>query len=311
MKKIILILTFVFLGQSAFGQATRVFDFLYNDPSARSSSMAGTTLTLPDDPAMMQTNPSLINTIQSQQISFTFFKHLLDINSGSVYYANNFSGIGNVAAGLNFVSYGSFNKTDKNGNVQGEFGASDLVFSVGYATNLGEDISAGLTGKFVYSGIDAYSSSALALDGGLFYNDTNKRLQLGLSILNLGTQITKFDNKSEDLPLDLKFGVSHQLKGLPLFIALNFSRLLDNTDDFFSRFANFSIGGEFKISNPIRLRFGYNNKVRGDIAFGETKELAGFSGGFGFLFQDYRFDYGFSSLSRLGSLHRVTVNVKL
>jgi hypothetical protein len=310
-KLIIIILTVLSSNLKSYSQSGRIFDFLHNDASARSAAMGGATLTVIDDPTMLHYNPALINTIISQQVSFCFFKHLLDINSGTLFYGNNFEGIGKLGAGVNYTNYGSFKRIDKNGVIQGDFGANDLAFTIGYGTYLNDEISVGLSSKLIFSNIDNYSTSAIALDGGLFYQDTLRRLQVGVSILNLGTQLSKINDKSEDLPIDLRVGVSHQLKGLPLFVALNFTRLLDNNDEFFNRFSYFNIGGEFKISNPIRLRFGYNNKVRSDVSFGESKELAGFSGGFGLIIQEYRIDYGFNSFSRLGSLHRISINVKL
>jgi hypothetical protein len=160
----------------------------------------------------------------------------------------------------------------------------------------------------IFSTIENYGSSALALDGGLLFVDTASRVQAGLSILHLGGQLSSFGVDKEPLPVDMRLGVSHQLRGLPLLIALNFSRLLDAQDKFVDRFSSFSVGGEFTLSRPLRLRLGYNNRIRQDVAYGASKGLAGFSAGFGLVLKDYRFDYAFNSVDRLGGLHRISVN---
>lgn len=302
------VLLFLAAASAAQGQSYYVYDFLRNDASARAAAMGGTFVTVTNDPTGLYYNPALLTTVDSMQASFTFFKHLLDINSGSATLATELEGIGHVGAGVSYNSYGSFTRTDRSGQETGEFGASDIVAVVGWGTDLGEGFSAGVNGKAIFSGIEDYSSFALALDGGLLYVDTASRVQAGLSILNLGSQLSSFGNENEDLPLDLKLGISHQLRGLPLLIALNFSRLLDEQEHFADRFTSFSLGGEFTLSRPLRLRLGYDNRVREDVPFGQSKGIAGFSAGVGILVSAYRLDYSFNSVDRLGALHRITVN---
>ena len=295
---------------SAIGQTTPyVYDFLRNDYSARAAAMAGAFSSVPDDPAGLFYNPALLNTVDSTtDIAFTGFKHLLDINSGSLVATTRMEGIGALGAGVTFNSYGTFERTDRTGNKVGEFGSRDLVLNLGWGTTLGEGFSAGVGAEALYSSIDTYSSFALALNGGLFFQDTAHNINAGLSILHLGTQVSTFDGVNEDLPLDLKLGVSHRLRGLPLLIALDFSHLLDDSEDALSRFASFSVGGEFSLSKPLRLRLGYDNRIRQNVTFDGSKGLGGLSAGLGVAVDAYRFDYAFNSLAGLGGMHRVTLN---
>ena len=309
MNRLLLALSLVLLvmATTASAQKPRVYEFLRNDASARAAAMGGTFATITGDPTGLFYNPALLQTVDSTQASFTGFKHLLDINSGFAVVGTEIEGIGKVGAGINYNNYGAFQRVDRMGRELGEFGSSDLALSVGWGTELGEGFSAGLAAKFIYSNIDTYSSSALALDGGLLFVDTARRVNAALSLLNLGSQLSTFNDLSEPLPLDLKLGISHTLRGLPLQIGVNFHRLLDSTDNFLARFEEFSVGGEFTVSRPIRLRFGYDHATRRDIAFGESKGLAGFSAGLGVVVKEYRFDYAFNSLARLGSLHHFSI----
>lgn len=305
---IVLSVAMLGLAVPASAQRPRVFDFLRNDASARAAAMGGTFATFTGDPNGIFYNPATILTVDSTQASFTFFKHLLDINCGFASIGTEIDGIGRVGLGVNFNSYGTFEKVNQRGEVNGEFTSSDIALSIGWGTELGEGFAAGIAAKGIFSNIEAYSSSALALDGGLLYSDTARRVNAALSLLNLGAQIKSFNGVDEALPLDLKLGVSHSLRGLPLQIGVNFHRLLDSTDNFFGRFENFSVGGEFTVSRPIRLRFGYDHGARRDVSFGESKGMAGLSAGFGVVLREYRFDYAFNSLSRLGSQHHVSIN---
>ena len=293
---------------AARAQKVYVYDFLRNDVSARAAGMAGAFITVPNDPMGLYYNPATLNTVDSSQAAFTFFKHLLDINSGSATVATNLEGIGHIGVGVSYNNYGSFARRDKNGQQIGEFGSNDIVAVLGWGTYLGEGFSAGINAKAIVSSIDTYGSSALALDGGLLYVDTASRVQAGLSLLNLGSQLSSFGADAEPLPLDLRLGVSHNLRGLPLLLAVNFSRLLDETDNFFDRFSSFSVGGEFTLSKPIRLRVGYNNRVRQDVPIGASKGFSGISAGFGLVVKDYRLDYAFNSFDKVGGTHRVSIN---
>jgi hypothetical protein len=293
---------------TASAQQAYVYEFLRSESSARAAAMGGSFVTVTNDATAMHYNPALLNTIDSTQASFTFFKHVLDINSGYATFATDIDGIGDIGVGVIYTNYGSFEQVDRLGREVGEFGASDLAFTLGWAVHLGEWFSAGVGAKAVFSSIEEYGSVALALDGGLLFRDTASRFEAGLSILNLGSQVSSYDETSEDLPLDLKFGVSHRLRGLPLLLAVNFHRLLDERDGFFDHFTSFSVGGEFTIADPVRLRLGYNNRVREDLVFGGSKGLAGISAGLGVLVSDYRFDYAFSSLGRVGAQHRISIN---
>jgi len=119
--------------------------------------------------------------------------------------------------------------------------------------------------------------------------------------------LKSYISTKEDLPLDVKIGISKRLEHLPLYLNLNFHKLNNSTDNFLDRFSAFSIGGEFTISQAIRLRFGYNNERRRELKIGTTAGLAGFSIGGGLVFEPYKIDYSFSSMGQIGALHRVTV----
>lgn len=292
--------------------APYVYEMLRSDQSARAAAMAGAFVTVGGDPNGMLYNPALLSTIDSvSPVSISGFKHVLDINSGSLAAATQINGLGGVGAAVTFMSYGSFNRTDRNGNMDGTFSSQDLVLTLGWGDDLGEGFSAGVGGEVIFSSIETYSSTALALNGGLYFEDTASRIQAGLSLLHLGTQVSGFGEQNESLPLDLKFGVSHQLRGLPLLLAVNFSQLLDDGETFLDRFSSFSVGGEFTLSDPLRLRIGYDNRVRQDVSFGGSKGLAGLCTGVGVLIDAYRFDYGFTSLAGIGSQHRITLATEL
>jgi hypothetical protein len=58
------------------------------------------------------------------------------------------------------------------------------------------------------------------------------------------------------------------------------------------------------LSELLRLRLGYENELNHDLDTGSGNGFAGVSLGFGLVWNDYRFDYSFSSMGALGGINR-------
>jgi hypothetical protein len=284
-----------------------VFDFLRVPMNARAAALGNTFLTMRNDATLLFTNPGALATLEAPAASVGFLKHLLDVNAGYAVYGQQVQDIGWLSAGIVYMNYGSMERTDKFGNqLGGTFGAADLAFSVGYGNNSG-NLSWGGAVKFIYSYIDDHNSSGLALDAGLSYYIPDEEIVIAAGILHAGTQLSAFNIEKEDLPLDVRLGVGKKLEHLPLTIMLNFHKLNEDSDDFFSRFANYSIGGEFELSESLRARIGYYNEGRREWKIGNTAKLAGFSGGFGINVAGYTVDYAWNSLGEIGAMHRFSL----
>jgi len=284
-----------------------VYNFLRNDVGARAGAMAGSFVTMTNDPTAYFYNPASGATIDGPRGSLGFFKHVLDINAGHLVYGQQVEDLGFFHGGILFTHYGSFTETDERGTPLGTFSAADFALSVGYSDSPLEHLFYGVTAKFVYSGIGSYSSTGLAADAGILYTIPESRLALGASLRNLGTQMSSYGGSGESLPVDLTVGASVVPRGLPLHLHLNFHRLTDAADSFGDRFRWFTIGGEFTLSSALQVRLGYDNGRRQDLKIGSSAGLAGFSIGLGLKVSDYQVDYALSSLGEIGNLHRVSL----
>ncbi|MEJ5287377.1 hypothetical protein D9V84_09500 [Bacteroidetes/Chlorobi group bacterium Naka2016] len=305
MKKFIWIALFAIVS-SGFAKDTP-FNFLRNSGSARSTALAGAFVSIVDDPAALFYNPASIATTKSKNFSFTFFKHVLDVNSGTVSYSRNFDKIGYLAASAIYTNYGSFERTDAQGQYIGTFSANDFALGFSYANILDTNLYYGATLKIISSNIDKYSSLALAVDFGLLYVIPEKRTSVGFSILHTGTQLKTFDGTRESLPLDVRVGVSHKLRGLPLLLNFNLYGLADQTNKFFDKFLKFAIGGEFDFGENVNLRIGYDNYIRKYSGGSKNKEFIGFSGGLGLKFQDINIDYGVAQVGSSAIFHKFSI----
>lgn len=294
--------------EPTWGQTTTVFSFLRNDVDARSAALAGSVVSLTNDPSMLFYNPASLATLDASRGSAGFFKHLLDINSGYVVYGQAIGDLGHAGAGIVYTNYGSFDQTDDLGNTIGSFTASDLAVSLGYGGTLDEHLYWGGAVKFIYSSIAGYHSTGLVGDAGLLYDIPQSRITLGASIRNLGTQLSTYAGLQEPLPVDITVGGSIVPRGIPLLLNINLHRLNESADTFGNRFRAFTVGGEFTLSRVFLLRFGYDNQKRMDLQTGASAGLAGFSGGVGITVSATRIDYALSSYGAIGSLHRVSVS---
>lgn len=283
------------------------FDFLRYTGSARSSGLANAFVSIPDDPSALFFNPASVATTNSRNFSFTFFKHVLDVNSGSVSYFKKYENVGNFAASATYTNYGSFDRTDINGQVVGTFSANDFAIGFTYANILDTNLFYGVTLKFISSNIDKYSSLAFAFDFGLLYLIPSKNTSIGFSILHSGAQLKTFDGTRESLPLDIRIGVSHRLRGLPLLLNFNFYSLADETRKFLDRLLKFSIGGEFYLGENLFLRLGYDNNIRKYSSTSKDKGFIGFSGGIGLKFKELNIDYGISQIGASALFHKFTI----
>lgn len=310
MKKIILYI-FIFYSLNFITQAN-TFNFLRDFSNARSSALASSVICIENDLDMVIFNPATLYTVSNLNLSVTFLKHALDINSGAVQYLLPINWEdGKFSVSALFTNYGSFEYFNKNGESRGTFSANDLALGATYSNILDTNLYYGLGVKFIYSNIEKYHSTAIALDAGLLYKLADERTNIAISLLNFGTQLTTFDGVVESLPNDLRIGFNHKLKGMPLLFNLSFINLAESTNSFFERFKNITVAGEFNIGKYIDLRVGYSNYVRNALNNELDKGLAGFNSGIGVKTDAIYFDYGASIYSSSLYLHRFTLKFNL
>jgi len=308
-KAVLLSLSLIFFGNLAYSQNT--YDFLRLDGSARAGALGGSFVSNNDDADVIFYNPAGLSLLEGNPASFSFVKHLMDINLATLSYSTKFEGIGRFGAAIKYINYGTFEEADEFGTRTGEFGANEMAFVIGYANLLDDNFYYGANAKFIYSGIADRSSTAMAVDLGLHYTIPDKNWNFGFAVLNLGGQLSKYYNTSEDLPLDIVIGVSKRLENLPLRLSVDFHKLNEDRDDFIEKFKAFTVGAEFTLSKVLKLRLGYDNERRSEFKIGSTAGVAGFNAGLGVKISDYQFDYGYSSLGLVGGLHRIGISTSL
>ncbi|MBQ6269530.1 MAG: PorV/PorQ family protein [Bacteroidetes bacterium] len=295
---------------------TSPYNFLRNSSNARITGLSGTVTALEDDPGALFFNPALISTVNNRNCNVTFLKHILDINSGNISYIHHFDNpkLGTIAAAAVFTNYGTFDYINEQGVSNGNtFTGNLLSLQASYSNIIDNNLYYGISAKLIYNSLESMSGFAGAVDAGLFYKFSDNRTNLGVSILNAGSEIKKMTNNAYTMPLDIRLGGSHRLEGLPLLFNLGFNHLNEPTSNFFSRFKNFSIGGEIYFGNIVQARIGFDNYIRNNVASSDNKGLSGFSFGAGIVNPDWFLDinYGMSVYTDNILIHRFSINFNL
>ena len=210
---------------------------------------------------------------------------------------------------------------DESGNDLGGFNANDLSLTTALSTMLSERLSAGASVDFIHSSYHIYSSTAIAASGGIYYKNIENRFSAGLSVRNVGDQISYYNGVRENLPFDVSFGISKKPEFFPFRLNLTL-RQLNNWDlrvygesekpAFLDNLARHVIfGGDAAIGDNFNLRFGYNRFLHEQAKTGQTIDLAGVSVGVGIRIKSLIFDVSRSSYSKVGGVMQLSLRSQL
>ena len=293
------------------------FAFLRLEPSARAAALGGSfSAVYGDDVNAFFYNPALLNEQTHRHLSLSYLNHLSDINAGFLAYSRHYERLGTFAAGLRFLSWGELQGADEQGNQTDTFGASDVALTVGAARSQNERLRYGANVHLIYSSVESFSASALATDLGVLYYIASQRLTLSASINNLGVTLSSLGTTDDELPLDLRVGLTKRLRYIPLLVSLTGYNLHDIGDEpeggtaLGNVFQHIIVGGEFQFSQAFNVRLGYNHRRHQGLKTGSRLDLAGVGLGFGLKITRFRLDYAFNSWS-FGGLHQFTVRTAI
>jgi hypothetical protein len=280
---------------------TRSFNFLKINIGARPMAMGGAFTGVADDESSLYYNPAGIATLEGKRFIAGYRNNIFDMQSGFLGYIHPIGVEKKVALFINYLNYGDFIRTDKDGVQDGTFGGSDILFAASYAMAVTPDLSVGATAKLIYEKLETYSSTGFAVDLGGKYSFDYGRTTVGFMIQNLGSQLNSFVDNGETnpLPVYLKVGGAHRLKGLPVLLAADVVEPLDN-DPYVA------LGTEWLNLKPLFLRLGWTSFGANYKTGAGGDDFAGFSFGFGVEYKKVQISYTISPEADLGTSHRIT-----
>ncbi len=334
MNKILSILTIITLATTLKAQqaGNYTYDFLNLANSARIGALGGNQVGLAsDDINLVFNNPANLTANISNDLTFSYVPFVSDINIFYSGYAHHIDNFGTIGVGIHAINYGTFDRADIDGNLQGTFAAAEYAIHLSYAKMLSTQWQLGVTLKPVISSFEQYNSFGLATDIGMMYKSVDGLFSAGFAIKNLGSQITTYNDTYEPLPSDIQIGIAKKLAHAPFRLALTAQDLLDwnlkyevkngsgdviedegNNGNGFDQFMrHIVLGVEFVPSDNFWVDFGYNHRRRKELSIGSKMSTVGFSWGFGFRVYKFKFGYGSARYNLAGTSNHFTISTRL
>jgi hypothetical protein len=300
---IVVLTSGLFWGVFAQGEATVLF--LMINPGARQGGMGETGVAIANDANAIYWNPAGLafqyedpEVDKKGEATLMHVNWLPQFNLGDMYYdfaagRYHINDIGTVGFALQYISYGESIWTgDESPDELGRFNSNEVAATGSYALKLSPRLGFGVNLKYIYSSLSPINVSAekgkgvgssFAVDVGLLYRPGfAEKLNLGMSISNIGPKVTYIDKAQADpLPTNLRLGFAYYLvrsQYNSLVLAYDANRLLirrrgaeadgvfkamfystwteGDLNYQFERFTH-SVGFEYMYSNLIALRAGF------------------------------------------------------
>ncbi|MEO1022084.1 MAG: type IX secretion system protein PorQ [Bacteroidota bacterium] len=295
-----------------------IFRFLDITPTSRASALGGNHVGMFEGNfSLMHLNPAYLSPQDNRSVSASYVNYLADANFGFASTALHIEDIGTIGIGIRYVGYGDFNRYDEFGNETGSFRSGDIALTGAYSTRIATNLRGGGGVDLIHSSYDSFQSSAIAVNSGLFYQDVASNFSFGLSVRNLGTQLTTFNDRREPMPVDVSIGISKKPESFPFQLSLTLRQLNDwnmetateeSDPSLLNQFARHAVfGAETNPEGNLILRFGYNHFLHEQTSTSDEFDLAGFSFGVGIRIKNILVDISRSSYSEIGGILQLSV----
>ncbi len=324
------------LGVSAQVGGESTYGFLNLTTSARAMSLGSKTIAIDDgDLNLTYYNPALLNDHMEQHLALNYVNYFAGIQYGYAGYAPATDSKYQVAGGLHYLNYGTFQRADEKGVKNGRFDAAEYALNLSASMAIDSCWRIGVNFKPVYSDLYEYHSFGIATDWGVTYTDTSGLFTAALVVKNLGTQIKPYrSGHYEPLPFEIQLGASLKLRHAPFRLLLIAEHLetpdlsYQRPDDrelqygyyqgnegksgFFDQLMRHMIMGvEFMPLDHFYLRAGYSYRRRQELKVESKLSTVGFSWGFGLKIYKLYLNYGRSTYHLAGGTNHFSVRANL
>ena len=318
-----------------------IYEFLRLPVSSRTAALGGNVISYADEDANFAfDNPALLQEEMHQSLSFSHSFYLNEIQHGYVHYAHRSQAWNTVLhGGIKYVNYGTFDRTDPQGNRNGTFEANDYALTVGASREIYDRLQVGANLRMINSQLENFASTGMSVDLGAYYNVDSSRFSIGFVLQNIGGQLSAYTpGMRESIPFEIQLAVSKRLQHLPFrftVLAHHLERWDVTYDDpadqqednvfgfepienegytfLDNLFRHLVFSGEFYIGqhDNFRLRLSYNHFRKQELSLENYRSLAGFSGGVGFKVANFRVDYALSQFHTGEATHHFTLSTNL
>lgn len=295
MKKIIILyFTIIFSGISAQTKVESGYSNLKIGNSARNQALADFGMTGNPDVANVSYNPAVLSILNGSQLFFSHNSWIQDVSSQSIAGNSILYGIP-FSIQVNNTMIKDIEIRTKPGELQSKFDARYFSTSFSLSSKLYDNLSGGITLKYLYENILSDESSGYAFDFGFLYTGIIPKLDLSFSLRNIGS-VSELRNISSKLPRDIRLGGNYQIDFEKITSTLNFvlgvQKYLAENDN------HIHLGAEYIYDEIVFLRVGY-------VSAYESHKI---SYGLGFSWASARLDYAYLPFDyNLGSSNTISL----
>ncbi len=314
---------------------SRLFDYIHTPASARANALSGSVIAIQDDDILQGfNNPALLNSRQDREVGLSHSFIFAGIHNGAVNFGLHLDSMDiSIHGGVQYIDYGTFELTDQFGNVNGEFGASEVALVLGGSKQIADRITVGVNTRLLTASYESYSALGLALDAGILYSNPDNTFAIGAVLKNFGVTLSNFAGQKEKPRHDVQIGITKRLAHLPFRINVTLHQLqqwnltyddpnnvqtdfLGNTEEdsqlsvtLHNIMSHILLGGEFMFgsNDQFRLRAGYNHLRNRQLSVGTFRNLTGFSLGVGFNIKRFKLDYGVAHYHSQGASNQISI----
>jgi long-subunit fatty acid transport protein len=302
-----------------FNKAGRAsFQFLKIGIGARQTALGEAGISVVRDINAVYWNPAGITGIASSQASFSYNKWFADLNYIAGAVGVRWGDVGIIGISYANLGYGDIPEalaTSESGSSDTRTGATftgnDMEIGLTFARQFTDNLSIGVTAKYLHEKLFIYSVNSFAFDVGTFYDTKFKGIKFAMSAQNFSksVQFLSVGSRKEgyDIPLLFNIGASIDLVNpTDAFVSMGEQHLLTlavetvNSNDYGERW---NVGAEYVFADFLALRAGYRfNYDDGNtsLGVGVHKQLGDF---------DLRVDYSYVSYQYLSSPQRISLTI--
>ncbi len=271
------------------------FSFLNNETGARAAVLGYGFVANPSDFSAALWNPSGLSMREDPEIGLIHDFDAYGKSFDFLNYNRKFKTLGWLGAGI-IYQHEKFLLTDTAGETAGDYlRSSDFALIFSYSQNW-KKIRYGANLKLLTSILHDYQAYGIACDLGASADFFKKRISTGISVMNIGPQVS-FISEKEYLPLSVLAGISGIL----------FQNRVHKVSAYF--------GAKQVIYSELKVTMGYEEMINNmwSIRLGMrlNHEQEWFTCGFGLDLKRLTLEYGVIPRSDLGSIHQIGFSFRL
>ncbi len=287
--------------------------FLKMGVGGRATAMSDAFIAVADDASALYWNPAGLAFAKQNEVMFSHNSWVADISQefvGGFYKLSESDVIGLSLTSLHMENMEVTDEFNPFGNGQ-YFGFGDISFAFSYSRKMTDQFSIGLSVRYVEETLDRLKMRGVLIDIGTMYWTGLGSTRFAVAVTNFGNEFApdgevtlwggRTNSKWQAFSPPTMFRIGFAFEPLQtvknrITTSIQLNHPNDNSE-------NISIGAEYDYAKIVSLRAGY--KINVD----EQGLTAGAGVNLPLGIGNVSVDYGYSAFSRLGSIHRFSVDV--